>query len=115
MIRWILYIAVGTAVLVSVLLIGRSTLSSQSAEKKEVQPKSDDGTGTPFAVVELFTSEGCSSCPPADDLLGEIVKDARTRRQRVYCLSFHVDYWNNLGRREKTASLYGSRQPRLFQ
>lgn len=66
-------------------------------EVAEVDSKSDDETATPFALVELFTSEGCSSCPPADLLLGEIVKDARTRRRRVYCLSFHVDYWNGLG------------------
>lgn len=110
MIRWVLYVALGTAALVSVLLIGRNTLSSQSAEKKEVQPKSDEGIGTPFAVVELFTSEGCSSCPPADELLGEIVKDARTRRQRVYCLSFHVDYWNNLGWRDPYSDAVFSRR-----
>jgi len=49
------------------------------------------------AVIELFTSEGCSSCPPADALLAEIATDARMSGRSVYCLSFHVDYWNKLG------------------
>ena len=51
----------------------------------------------PFAVVELFTSEGCSSCPPADDLLAEIAAEARQKGQRIFPLAFHVDYWNDLG------------------
>jgi hypothetical protein len=51
----------------------------------------------PFAVVELFASEGCSSCPPADDLLRRITNDARTNNKRVFTLSFQVDYWNYLG------------------
>ena len=100
MIRWVLFSVLGTAALVGVLLIGKNTSPGQGAKEKEVQQKSDNETGTPFAVVELFTSEGCSSCPPADDLLGEIVKDAQKGQQRVYCLSFHVDYWNSLGWRD---------------
>jgi hypothetical protein len=48
-----------------------------------------------FAVVELFTSEGCSSCPPADDLVARIQKE--TKDKPVYILAFHVDYWNRLG------------------
>ncbi len=43
-------------------------------------------------VVELYTSQGCNSCPPADALLGEIA-----RQPGVIALSFHVDYWNYLG------------------
>jgi hypothetical protein len=50
-----------------------------------------------FAVVELFTSQGCSSCPPADDLLAEVAAGARASGKPVYALSFHVDYWNRLG------------------
>lgn len=48
-----------------------------------------------FAVVELFTSEGCSSCPPADELVARIEKESVNKP--VYILAFHVDYWNRLG------------------
>ena len=44
-------------------------------------------------VVELFTSEGCSSCPPADAYLSELSRD----RPEVLPLAFHVTYWNSLG------------------
>ncbi|MDP9090685.1 MAG: DUF1223 domain-containing protein [Pseudomonadota bacterium] len=44
------------------------------------------------AVVELFTSEGCSSCPPAEVYLGELAE-----RPDVLALAFHVDYWDGLG------------------
>ncbi|MGE0495236.1 MAG: DUF1223 domain-containing protein [Vulcanimicrobiota bacterium] len=44
------------------------------------------------AVIELFTSQGCSSCPSADRLVSELGQDPR-----VFTLSFHVDYWNRLG------------------
>lgn len=46
----------------------------------------------PVVVVELYTSQGCNSCPPADALLGELA-----RQPGVIALGFHVDYWNYLG------------------
>jgi hypothetical protein len=54
----------------------------------------------PVAVIELFTSQGCSSCPPADALLNETIRTANQHGQRVYGLSFHVDYWDRLGWRD---------------
>ncbi len=50
-------------------------------------------------VVELFTSQGCSSCPPADAFLGELA-----RREDVLALGFHVDYWNYIGWRDPFSS-----------
>ncbi|MDY8138430.1 DUF1223 domain-containing protein [Aquimarina sp. 2201CG5-10] len=46
-------------------------------------------------VLELFTSQGCSSCPPADVLLDDIKETYSD--QNVFVLSYHVDYWNRLG------------------
>lgn len=52
-----------------------------------------------FAVVELFTSEGCSSCPPADQLMEKIQKD--NKNKQLYLLAFHVDYWDHQGWRDR--------------
>lgn len=51
----------------------------------------------PVVVLELFTSQGCSSCPPADQALHDITQKAALAGQAIYSLSFHVDYWNRLG------------------
>lgn len=49
-------------------------------------------------VVELFTSQGCNTCPPADAYLGRLAK-----RKRIIALSFHVDYWDYLGWKDRFA------------
>ena len=51
----------------------------------------------PIAVIELFTSQGCSSCPSADRLLSQTITDAKKSGKRIFALSYHVDYWNRLG------------------
>lgn len=52
----------------------------------------------PVGVIELFTSQGCNSCPPADELLGEMAA-----RGDVVALAYHVDYWDYLGWRDTLA------------
>ena len=68
----------------------------------------------PFAVVELFTSEGCSSCPPADALLRTLTAEARNSQARIFPLSFHVDYWNDSGWVDPFSSSAFSERQRLY-
>ncbi|TCC97142.1 DUF1223 domain-containing protein [Pedobacter hiemivivus] len=65
--------------------------------------------GAGFAVVELFTSEGCSSCPPADEVLERLQKEIGD--QPIYLLAYHVDYWDRLGWKDTfSSSAYSDRQ-----
>lgn len=57
--------------------------------------QSPDNQG--FVLLELFTSQGCSSCPSADRLVERTVLDARKSGKKIFALSYHVDYWDKLG------------------
>ena len=65
-----------------------------------------------FAVVELFTSEGCSSCPPADAVVAKIQKESDDKP--IYILAFHVDYWNRLGWKDVFSSADYSRRQNQY-
>jgi hypothetical protein len=64
--------------------------------------------GGPWAI-ELFTSQGCSSCPPADLQLGKLA-----RRPDVVALSFHVDYWDYIGWKDRFASKATTERQRAY-
>jgi hypothetical protein len=66
------------------------------------------------AVIELFTSEGCSSCPPADALLERFAADTQRSGRHVFALSFHVDYWDHLGWKDRYSSAEYSQRQRLY-
>ncbi|SHE50319.1 DUF1223 domain-containing protein [Pedobacter caeni] len=90
-----------------VLLLFSAVLASRSIASKSSTERNIKGDG--FAVLELFTSEGCSSCPPADELLAKIQKEAGNRP--VYVLTYHVDYWDRLGWKDAFSnSDYSKRQ-----
>jgi hypothetical protein len=78
-----------------------AALASSIAPAARAAPKS--------VVLELFTSQGCSSCPPADALLGQLA-----RRSDVIALAWHVDYWDHLGWRDRFASPTATDRQRTY-
>src|SRR5205823_9928722 len=64
-------------------------------------------------LLELFTSEGCSSCPPAEASLGRLVNDPRLWHEFVP-VAFPVDYWDRLGRKHPLASVEWTKRQRLY-
>ncbi len=76
----------------------------------------DNPVSRKAVVVELFTSEGCSSCPPADELLSHLRQQTSAQGVEIIPLGFHVDYWNSLGWRDRfSSSDYSKRQEQYAQ
>lgn len=83
---------------VGLMLLGLCALAAAAGLRSHPQSSSITGGAmrTPV-VVELFTSEGCSSCPPADSLLAGLALQQPIENVEVIALEEHVDYWNELG------------------
>lgn len=82
---------------VTALTLLAALLSAESAE-----------AGGPV-LIELFTSQGCNSCPPADAYLGDLA-----RRRDVVALAFHVDYWNYIGWKDPFSDVAWTERQRLY-
>ena len=87
-------------ILFSLPVIAITIAAFTSTHKKPDQP-SPATTENGFAVVELFTSEGCSSCPAADETVARLLAK---NKANVYVLSYHVDYWDKLGWKDEFSS-----------
>lgn len=79
-----------SGIAIAALLIIAIGYSKKNDKVGEMNSKAASG----FVVMELFTSQGCSSCPPADEILG---KYALKNDEHIIPLAFHVDYWDRLG------------------
>lgn len=91
----LLFLLVGTAAIISLGFI-----NVHNTDRASNKPVTIHGTAGAIAVLELFTSEGCISCPSADRLLPELAR----YDSNIITLSYHVDYWDRLGWKDPFSS-----------
>ncbi len=91
--------------LLALAILGCTTTTSAAEE-----PRRDEAP----LVIELFTSQGCSSCPSADELVNKLAKTGQLGGRPVIPLSFHVDYWDYLGWSDPYASAAWTERQREY-
>ena len=103
-----------SALMCALVIVAASSTSIANAQQPKLAKDSSIKTSSGFAVLELFTSQGCSSCPSADENLAEITKQAAVKGDKIVTLSFHVDYWNYLGWRDPYSTADATKRQRLY-
>jgi hypothetical protein len=91
-------------------LISLATVAALALGLAAALPAARAEAGEPLVVVELYTSQGCSSCPAADAILGELL----AMRSDILGLEFHVDYWDNLGWKDSFSSAESTARQRAY-
>lgn len=101
-----LFAVIVVVIVLAVFAVALNALNSQKNQKPDAPPRAGEAradapgkTGGKRApvIVELFTSEGCSSCPSADAVLAKLEREQPVAGAEVIPLALHVDYWNYLG------------------
>jgi hypothetical protein len=90
------------------LLIGSTGAGAALLAGRAFRAAARETSSGPWAI-ELFSSQGCSSCPPADRLLGRLA-----RRPDIVALSFHVDYWDYIGWKDRFATSVTTERQRVY-
>lgn len=101
--------------MVLAILRGLSVLSLLTAASLNLAyPKAGQTTTAVPVLVELFTAEGCSSCPPADTLFEKMIEMQPAKGATIVALGEHVDYWNQSGWKDRFASSVFTKRQQVY-